>query len=863
MIIEAKGTKTNPSENENPHERYVLKNADRRSHAPLFFTVFLTGLAVYLKSAFPRLGDYADNSEERPPAPAGAAGTSAPEQVVARGPELVIDNEYPEERKHSGSGEALVSARRGSAFELADTPPISLQDLNLPSSALLRQFGGISVSFQAANDNAWMAQPARGIASSSGGGYGWAPEAFRHAFPDLDDDNEEPASDDADDENGKPVNRAPRTSGPVTLYDVYGCAGALIGLADLLRGAADPDGDPLSIRNLTISSGTLTQAGNGWTFAASGLGPVTLTYEITDGNLSVWQTAQFSVLRNLPIFGTPGDDILVGGDCADDIDARAGNDLIDARGGNDTVNGGDGDDHIVAGSGNDIVMAGAGADIVLGGLGDDTIWGGAGNDRLYGEDGRDTIFGEDGDDTISGGDGDDLMFGGLGNDNITGDLGNDRINGDDGNDILDGGLGNDVVLGNAGLDIVRGGEGNDLLGGGADADSVRGEAGNDTILGDADGANDSYDGGDGEDTLDYSAVTGAIEVDLAEGAASGGEIGNDAISNIEAVKGGGGDDTMGGSANDDTLSGGGGDDRLAGSSGADEVGGDAGNDVVIGDSDAADDRYDGGSGIDTLDYSVAIMAVAIDLAAGNATGAEIGTDTISNFETISAGAGDDTIAGSNGEETLLGNGGNDTLADGGGTDWVDGGHGDDRVVAAADGADDTYAGGEGTDTLDYSASAQAVLVNLETGEATGFDIGHDAISGFETVHGGSGDDRMIIGPEAMILRGGDGNDTFQFHIPEGSSSAEVIHNIIDFMVGDRIETSNYEIFEDVIDGLEDRFEDIYGETAGDEPLPIKIRHEGTGELAQTLIEVDMNRDEHFEMTINLSGHHVLMIVENP
>ena len=115
----------------------------------------------------------------------------------------------------------------------------------------------------------------------------------------------------------------------------------------------------------------------------------------------------------------------------------------------------------------------------------------------------------------------------------------------------------------------------------------------------------------------------------------------------------------------------------------------------------------------------------------------------------------------------------------------------------------------------------------------------------------------------MVLEGGDGADTFEFHIPEGSSSAEVIHQILDFMVGDRIEMSKYEIFEEVIDTLEDRFEEAYGDDADAQPLPIRVRHEGTDELEQTLIEVDMDRDQHYEMTINLTGHHMLMIVENP
>ncbi len=154
-----------------------------------------------------------------------------------------------------------------------------------------------------------------------------------------------------------------------------------------------------------------------------------------------------------------------------------------------------------------------------------------------------------------------------------------------------------------------------------------------------------------------------------------------------------------------------------------------------------------------------------------------------------------------------------------------------------------------------------VLIDLTTGKATGFDVGHDGIDGFEKIIGGSGDDVVRAGPVAVVVEGGAGNDTFEFSVP-ASESAEVVHQILDFMVGDRIDVSKYKIFEEVMDGLEDRFEDIYGEKADSQPLPIRVRHEGTDDMSRTFIEVDMDKDQHYEMTINLTGHHLLVIVEN-
>lgn len=897
MIIEVKGSKSVTPDTVESHERYVLKNQDKRSTAPLFVTAFLTGLALYLKSAFPRLpSSVAESEDARPPEPSDATGLSEATRVSAASLPIGPEAQNDHKQKPTGSGEPLLYSV-SSRYELDESPAINIQNLNLPNSALVKNFGGISISFQAANDNRWVGgghQSYQATGNSTSASQEDAHYDNQGVNQDVNNGDDE-TTDEPEDES----NRAPRVNGPVYLADVFGCAVALIGLSDLLRGAVDPDGDALQVQNVTVSSGTLTQTAGGWYFDAAMLGPVTVTYLITDGEFSVLQTAQFSVLRNPPIIGTAGDDLLVGTDCADDIDGKDGNDNIDSRGGSDTVISGNGNDHILTGGGNDIVIAGHGDDIVLAGLGDDQIWGGEGNDRLFGDEGNDTIFGENGDDAISGGEGDDLIFAGLGNDIVTGDLGRDTIYGDAGDDRLDGGGGNDNVFGQTGEDVLDGGTGDDFVSGGEGVDVVRGGDGADVVAGDADHVADQYHGGAGIDTLDYSAVLHGTTIDLDQGMASSAEIGADAISGFEILVSGAGDDEIIGSENDesiygnagddvidgaggnDNLSGGSGSDVIAGGAGEDTVSGGTGDDMVKGDLDEAADSYDGGQGMDTLDYSAALMSVVIDVVAANASGAEIGNDSITNFEIItsgegaddingsdanevlSAGGGDDVVHGQAGADTLNGGAGNDVLSDGHGADAVFAGEGDDVVLAAADSADDLYEGNDGFDTLDYSESAQGLLIDLNTGAATGFDIGHDAISGFEKVIGGSGDDSVAVGTSAMVLQGGEGADTFQFRIPEGSSSAEVVHQILDFMVGDRIEMSKYEIFEEVLDTLEDRFEEAYGEDANAQPLPIRIRHEGTDDLGQTLIEVDMDRDEHYEMTINLSGHHMLMIVENP
>jgi hypothetical protein len=82
---------------------------------------------------------------------------------------------------------------------------------------------------------------------------------------------------------------------------------------------------------------------------------------------------------------------------------------------------------------------------------------------------------------------------------------------------------------------------------------------------------DSIDGGDGVDTVDYSATTAGVVVDLsaAINQATGSEIGTDQIVNVENVIGGAGDDRITGNAVANRLDGGTGNDDLRGLAGDD------------------------------------------------------------------------------------------------------------------------------------------------------------------------------------------------------------------------------------------------------------------------------------------------------
>jgi serralysin len=95
---------------------------------------------------------------------------------------------------------------------------------------------------------------------------------------------------------------------------------------------------------------------------------------------------------------------------------------------------------------------------------------------------------------------------------------------------------------------------------------------------------------------------------------------------------------------------------------------------------------DGGAGTDTVDYSAETNAVTVNLATGQASGADIGTDTLSNIENVIGGAGNDVLAGGGdndiidggtGQDIIQGGNGNDTLIGGDGNDTLTGGNGDD------------------------------------------------------------------------------------------------------------------------------------------------------------------------------------------
>lgn len=704
MIITAKATQsdTRPTD---PAEAYVLKNAHEKSKTPYAFFLFLMGIGLYLKSIFPGWSRPAEEEENFKEADKGDPQVA--ELTLAEAPptqdDLTTGTPGADQGPGVFSGGTLVALQPPARFDLIDSPDVDFFFPGIEPDAftLVEPY---RQTLRATNDN--LPDFMSGGGTRPSGPRGQTPAAGdpgdnanpgnpdQPGNPDNPDNPGNPDSpgpgtgpgdpgdpacagpgtggpcddDEDDDDDQEIVNRAPRVAGPVYLYDITACAILGIGLLDLLRGASDPDGDVLTVTGLSASSGILTPTDIGWSFQAApfGYGPVTLSYTITDGALSVAQTAQFTVLERGWFEGTADDDTITGSNCADDIEGGDGDDVIDGRAGNDTIHGGAGNDHILAGDGDDKVFAGSGDDIVFAGRGNDIVWGGAGNDRLFGEAGDDILYGEEGDDFLSGGSGNDMLFGGIGHDVLYGDEGDDHLDGGAGDDRLFGGSGHDRLFGGEGNDRLEGGNGNDFLSDGTGSDIVLGGTGDDTVLAAMDGDDDHYDGGIGYDTVNYSLAQFKLAIDMELGTAQGAEIGCDTILGFEKVIAGAGDDRIVGSAGnehivagagDDHIEAGDGDDIIEDGQGADTILAGAGNDTVIAAMDGADDHYDGGEGCDTLNYSAATGNLLIDLDQGRASGIEIGCDTITGFETVLGGAGDDHFIVGTDEVALYGGAG--------------------------------------------------------------------------------------------------------------------------------------------------------------------------------------------------------------
>ncbi len=334
-----------------------------------------------------------------------------------------------------------------------------------------------------------------------------------------------------------------------------------------------------------------------------------------------------------------------------------------------------------------------------------------------------------------------------------------------------GGSGNDTLIGNQADNVLEGGSGVDLLYGGS---------GDDTLLIDfgwTGGPGETFDGGSGDDTFDFSAVTsidGTVDLGAGTFTYTPGGAGTIDLVSIENVIASDGDDTLIGNGGSNTLYGGAGNDTLTANGGPDDLFGGVGDDrLIIGTAgvNSQGETYDGGAGIDMLDFTGAGSGgYVVDLVAGtadtNGGGFQVDVVGIENVTGTNVG---DTLIGNGTSNLLDGGDGNDILDGGAAADTVSGGDGDD-VIRHFDAGSDSYDGGAGIDTLEMSVGlSSGVEIDLAAGTYTygSFVLNWANFenytrvsgSGGETVLGTSGANVLITGAGDNSLAGRDGDDS--------------------------------------------------------------------------------------------------------
>lgn len=229
---------------------------------------------------------------------------------------------------------------------------------------------------------------------------------------------------------------------------------------------------------------------------------------------------------------------------------------------------------------------------------------------------------------------------------------------------------------------------------------------------------------------------------------------------------------------------------VAGSGFADRLIGDAFANVFrpLGDNDT----FDGRSGSDLVDYSVAGAGVTVVLSStGWSTGildGQGGTDVLIAAENVLGSSFADLLLGDGAANTIVAGAGIDILSGAAGADMLDGGAGDDTQIGGA-GADPLLGGTGSSDVVDLSIATVGVTLTLNGAAQVVFADGFgsfDTLSGVEnligsaaadslcgdglnnSLFGGSGDD-VLFGAGGFDTRnGGDGLDTALYDTTAGA-----------------------------------------------------------------------------------------------
>jgi Ca2+-binding RTX toxin-like protein len=340
----------------------------------------------------------------------------------------------------------------------------------------------------------------------------------------------------------------------------------------------------------------------------------------------------------------------------------------------------------------------------------------------------------------------------------------DALFGDDGNDFI---VGGEFTYAQANLGNVVPYQselsGDDSLDGATGTDALYGFEGNDVLSGGDD--NDSgtivVPSGNGGTTTIAAGLFGGEGNDFLDGGRGQDRL--DGGAGFDTVLGGEGDDTVLGGAGADTLRGGSGNDFLDGGADPDRMSGGQDNDIYVVDS-ASDLVFEAANeGFDTVQAGATFALGAAAHVEVLRTTNDAGTLSIN----LTGNALSQTLVGNAGRNVLNGLGGNDSLSGLGGYDQLLGGIGNDRMQGGA-GAD-LFVGGRGLDRI-HTGGADGVRDTvrytslLDSGVTAST---RDQIRGF--VHGQDKIDLRPIDPVPLQA----GNQSFKVVTAFTSAPGEV------------------------------------------------------------------------------------------
>jgi Ca2+-binding RTX toxin-like protein len=369
------------------------------------------------------------------------------------------------------------------------------------------------------------------------------------------------------------------------------------------------------------------------------------------------------------------------------------------------------------------------------------------------------------------------------------------------NMAYDGGSGNDQLFGSNEAETLRGGADDDLIEGAGGGDTLAGDGGTDTVTYENDAGAVAVSLGSTSDKVFVAGDTGGYtDVVVTPGSNPDGSVydrltnnngeqkafdgsgSTDSLSGFENIIGSGNNDALIGSDVANEIDGGDGNDIILGLDGNDTLNGDGGNDTVIG--GLGDDVMNGGAGSgDWLDYSDRTASVEVNLSVAGPQEVVTGEfDTISGFENLRGGSGDDTLTGADGVENII---------DGGaGADVMSGGSAADIYIV--DNAGDVVIENFGSSidevrsSISYTLGIQSVVApsavptppeppftftalndptkndgSIEKLTLTGTaDINGYGVDGLNTIlTGNSGNNLLYAGDGNDVLTGGGGADT--------------------------------------------------------------------------------------------------------